>query len=850
MSESLVTPGAGIRIHQLDGWTVSAVSGPVPEGVGAAPFAASVPGYVHTDLFRAGLIADPFDGANEEDQQWIGDTQWRYETGFTWSDDGAHRHDLVAEGLDTLATIELNGVVVGRTENQHRSYRIDLRGALAEGENRLRITFDAPVPAAVRRAEEHGLLPHVNHHPYNTLRKMAANFGWDWGIDVATSGIWKPIRIESWSGVRIASVRPLVDVEGSTGILSAHVELEWEEPRHVARATAESAGSRAEAVEEALVVVRVADREERVSVPAGQRSALAVVEVPDVALWWPLGHGEQPLYDVDVDVSLSEDSAPRSDRSDTWHGRIGFRTVTLDTAADEEGAPFVVRVNGEPVVVRGANWIPDHAFVTEIDSARYARRVTDAVEANVNLLRVWGGGIYESGDFYSECDRRGVLVWQDFLFACAAYAEESWLGDEVVAEAREAITRLSSHPSLVVWNGCNENIWGYVDWGWRPKIGDRTWGNGYYRDLLPTLISELDPTRPYSPGSPYSFSEYIHPNDPANGTMHIWDVWNQRDYTVYRDYAPRFVSEFGFQGPPAWSTLTRVVHDEPLDPYGRQMLVHQKAQDGNLKLERGLGSHLPLPSTIEDWHWATQLNQANAVRFGIEHFRSLTPHNMGTIVWQLNDNWPVVSWAAVDFDEHRKPLWYALREAYRPRLATIQPRDGGLALILANDHAGSWLGSALVQRIAFSGQVHAEFAVDVEVGARGAATVPLPAEAISFEDARSELIAVRFPEDSGFATAVWNPVEGVEQRLSGDAFEAGASRTDDGYLIVVQATQYTRDVFLQVDRVDPAARIDEGLVTLLPGQSAEFHVHSTVDVDPSAFAVRPVLRTLNDLVAG
>ena len=429
-----------------------------------------------------------------------------------------------------------------------------------------------------------------------------------------------------------------------------------------------------------------------------------MLRVPDVERWWPIGHGAQPLYEVRVSATELA-SEPGSRTPSTWTGRVGFRTVELSIDPDDAGTPFEIRVNGETVQVRGANWIPDHAFLTEIDADRYRRRIADAVDANMNLLRVWGGGIYESEEFYARCDELGVLVWQDFLFACAAYAEEDWLATEVEAEAREAITRLSAHPALVIWNGNNENIWGYVQWGWRPLLAGRTWGNGYYRELFPSLLAELDPTRPYSPGSPFSFTDYLHPNDENNGTMHIWDVWNERDYTGYRAYSPRFVSEFGFQGPPAWSTLTRVVHDDPLDPYGAEMLVHQKAEDGNLKLEKGMRGHLPEPATIEDWHFATQLNQAAAVRFGIEHFRSLAPHNTGSIVWQLGDNWPVVSWAAVDFDEHRKPLWYALRNAYRPRLATIQPRDGGLALILLNDTPEQWAGPITVSRLAFDGTV-------------------------------------------------------------------------------------------------------------------------------------------------
>jgi len=821
-----------------DGWTLTPVSGP---GVGllpAAPVAAAVPGEVHLDLLRSGLIADPFDGGNEAAQQWIGDTSWRYETRFAWHADGAERHDLVAYGLDTVATIELNGTVVGRTENQHRSYRFDVRELLAEGDNHLVVTFAAPVPETLARAERHGRLPHTRHHEFNQLRKMACAFGWDWGIDVAGAGIWRPIGIDSWSGVRVASVRPLVDVADGTGVLTAHVEIE--------RAAAASSVP----VE---VAVTVGGQAASAVVVPGTSVATVVVTVPAARLWWPTGHGAQPLYDVTVTAGDA-----------VWTGRVGFRTVAVDTAPDAAGNRFELRVNGERVLVRGVNWIPDHAFLTQVDRDRYARRLRDAVEANVNLVRVWGGGIYESGDFYDLADELGLLVWQDFPFACAAYAEEEYLRAEVEAEAREQVTRLSPHPSLVIWNGSNENIWGWADWGWRAKVGPRTWGDGYYRELLPRLLAELDGTRFYSPSSPYSFGDYLHPNDPRNGTSHIWDVWNQRDYTAYRDYKPRFVAEFGFQGPPAWSTLMSVVHDAPLDAYGRDMLVHQKASHGNEKLERGRGGHLPPGSSIEHWHWATQLNQAHAIRFGVEHLRSLTPHNTGMIVWQLNDNWPVISWAAVDFHEHRKPLWHALRAAYAPRLATLQPRpsqvaiDGAfegvapvcdrIALVLVNDTAADFEGAVTVNRQDFRGGLLASAVITARVPARGTASYELPAAVADFGDAAGELIAARVPEGSGFADAILDGADVARQRLDPAALTASAAAVDGGYQVTVTAGSYARDIFLQADRVDPAAVVDRGLVSLLAGETAVFRIASRAEADPEAFLAPWVLSSANALL--
>ncbi|MCL2595918.1 MAG: glycoside hydrolase family 2 protein, partial [Promicromonosporaceae bacterium] len=544
-----------------DGWRLTAVSGPVPDSLKralAGRIPATVPGEAHLDLLAAGLIADPFDGDNEAAQQWIGDTTWRYETTFEWIPAGEPaettrmRHDLLACGLDTVAAVELNGHLVGRTQNQHRSYRWDVRPYLREGTNNLAVTFAAPVPEAKRRADTFGALPRVNHHEYNQLRKMACSFGWDWGIDVAGAGIWKPLGLDSWAGARIASVRPLVDVEGADGILRCHIEIERATENDIPvtlTLTPPQVGSTSSTT---------APLATSAIIPAGKNSTTIEVRVPNVALWWPRGHGAQSRYELTISLLAAT----------TWRGRIGFRTVTVDTTADEQGAPFNVIVNGKLIAIRGANWIPDHAFLTRITRERYARGISDAVAANMNLLRVWGGGSYELAEFYDLADEAGLLIWQDFPFACAAYPEDDDTAAEIEAEAREHIVRLSPHPSLIIWCGNNENTWGFVDWGWGGTLAGRGWGDRYYSDLLPSLLAELDPTRFYTPASPYSFGDYRHPNDFRYGLSHSWEPWNRLPYGEYRNISARFISEFGWQGPPAWATLISVVHDEPLNPFG------------------------------------------------------------------------------------------------------------------------------------------------------------------------------------------------------------------------------------------------------------------------------------------
>src|SRR6266540_3838995 len=351
------------ELHQ--GWTVTAAGGPVPAHVVGREYPAVVPGVVHTDLLAAGAIPDPYIGTNEHTLAWIGRSRWRYELRFDWTSDSAARHDLACDGLDTSASVTLNGVLLGRVANQHRRHRFNLRDALTAGSNHLAIEFDSSLEVVEAMAQRLGRRPQVYPHPYAMLRKSACNFGWDWGPELVTAGIWRAIAIESWSGSRIDAVRPSARADGAVTI-AVDLERDSDEPVEV----------RYELV---------------VSTPDDYRSM-----------------------------------------------RVGFRTVEVDATPDADGVPFQLRVNGVPVFVRGANWIPDDAFPSRLDRARYARRIADATDAHVNLLRVWGGGVYESDDFYELCDEHGVMVWQDFLFACAAYPEEEPLWSEVAAEAGDA----------------------------------------------------------------------------------------------------------------------------------------------------------------------------------------------------------------------------------------------------------------------------------------------------------------------------------------------------------------------------------------------------------------------------
>lgn len=410
------------------------------------------------------------------------------------------------------------------------------------------------------------------------------------------------------------------------------------------------------------------------------------------------------------------------------------------------------------------------------------------------------------------------------------------------------MTRLAGHPSLVLWTGNNENIWGWHDWEWQERLAGRTWGRGFYLDLLPRVVDELDPTRPYWPGSPWSGTEAIHPNDPAHGTTHIWDVWNTDDYTKYREYVPRFVAEFGYQAPPAYATLRRALSDEPLAHDSPGMTHHQKAADGDAKLQRGLDAHLPAPADFDDWHYLTQLNQARAIQLGVEHFRSHRDVCSGTIVWQLNDCWPVTSWAAVDGDGRRKPLWYALRRAYADRLLTVQPRDGGLALVAVNETGTPWRAPVTVTRSTLHGEPRAKTSYRLDVPAYAAVTLPLPADLAVAEEERRELLVAEAGDSA--ERALWFFAEDRDAHWPAARYEATVEEVEGGQRVRVTAQTVLRDLTLFPDRLDPAAEVDAALVTVLPGESVTFTVTGGAPLDPAELTSRPVLRCVNDLVDG
>ena len=822
-----------------EGWSLEAAGGQpaidLPAGLPA-----EVPGSVHTDLLRAGLIPDPYLDANEAKLSWMHHMDWRYQSVLQLDPaDAGERVDLVFEGIDTIGTVALEGQELGRTANMHRSYRFDVREYADGKPRRLAVTLASATAYAQAQRERLGDRPSAYHPvPFNFIRKMACSFGWDWGPDLRTAGLYKPVLVHRWKVARLAQVRPLVTVDAAgTGQIEVQVDVQ--------RSGLQEPG-------ELELAASILGASATVRIPAHSSQATLSLAVPQAPLWWPAGYGAQPLHELQVALGEPEGTQPL----DHWARRVGFRTIELDTSEDEHGTAFLLKVNGQPVFIKGANWIPDDHLLTRITRERIERRLDQALGANLNLLRVWGGGIYESEDFYTACSERGLLVWQDFLLACAAYPEEEPFTQELAAEARENVVRLMPHPSLAIWNGGNENVWGHEDWEWKQALDGRSWGGYFAHEMLREIVAELDPTRPYCDNSPYTphrAASELHPNHPDHGTHHQWEVWNRIDYLQYRSDIPRFCSEFGFQGPPTWRTLGDWVHNSDGGPLAQSpdpsrdpvFLVHQKADDGNAKLERGLAAHLGVPADFEHWHWATQLNQARAVRYAIEHYRSWWPRTAGAIVWQLNDCWPVTSWAAVDSEERPKPLWHALRLANAPRMLSFGERDGQLHLSLVNDHAEPWASTLSLSLQGFDGKPRHSVEQRVLVPARSVQSVSIDPALCAPGQVRNEVLVATVGQEH--AVHLFAP--DVELSLDPAPLRGVVRELADGYEVRVSALSLALDATLLVDRVHPEASVEQGLVSLPAGAEASFVVRCPPLADPQQLLSPSVLRTANDLRA-
>ena len=634
-----------------------------------------VPSVVQQSLYENGVIPHPYLGTVENQLLWISDHVWDYALRFDVDERLLEKEfvELVFEGLDTYADISLNGYELISTDNQFREWKVDVKRYLKEKGNLLEVHFTGYDSVMTDLYEQ--VLP-VLPEKYAVSRKAPYQHGWDWAPKYKNVGIWKPVKLMGWDEARLESayvVTKVADTERAELMLHLNYESDGEDNAEVILEVGPSTDSGT------LTLSHLESRS--LSLSKGRQHTVLPISIDNPQLWWPNEMGEQPLYDFEVVLK-------KDDRVlDTKKFKTGIRTFEMVDEPDSIGRAFYFKVNGVPMYAKGANYVPEEMIETWINADNTLKLLRMAKDAHFNMLRVWGGGIYPSDDFFNICDSLGILVWQDFMYAGSMYPGDVTFLDNARIEAEEQIRRLASHPSLALWCGGNEISEGYYNWGWQKSLGwseedDQAIKEGYdqlFKGILPWAVEIYDGTRPYWPSSPSK--GWGRPESLTEGDVHYWGVWwGEQPYEMYREKVGRFNSEYGYQSYPDYSTLQKIAQGKALSKDAKVIAAHQKHPRGTRQIDDFIKRYYPNvhPKNFEEYVHLSQLSQAYGMEIAIEAHRTAKPYNMGTLYWQLNDAWPVVSWSSIDYYGNPKVFYERLKTLYAPVLLSLDRKDYGV----------------------------------------------------------------------------------------------------------------------------------------------------------------------------
>ena len=686
-------------------------------------YPATVPGTVHTDLMAAGVIEDPFPGFGERAVQWVDKEDWIYRRSFDAPAEllSCPCVELCFDGLDTYADVSLNGVRLLSADNMFRRWRVRVDGVLKPEGNELEVYFHSPVKVDMPKWEAYP----VHYDPGNDqsfngglldrkisifARKAGYHYGWDWGPRIVTSGIWRDVRLEGWGGARISDVFcRVLKADKKLAELEVRLEIEASEAVGGARVAISAPGVGGTALS--------------CDLQPGLNSFAVPLKIRKPRLWWPAGLGEQYLYDFRADLSSG---AKVLDSRDV---EVSVRTVSLERKDDEVGRSFRFIVNGVPVFMKGANYIPNDIFLPRVGPDEYGRVVADAAEAGMNMLRVWGGGVYEDDLFYSLCDRAGILIWQDFMFSCSIYPYEGAFRESVLAEAEDNVRRLRNHPCIALWCGNNECSEMWYGWGVQTgkpfdKTAQEQYNLQYYKDLS-EVVARLSPGTDYSPTSPWS-PEDGRNMDPMMGDFHYWTPWAQRiPSTEFERHHSRFYSEYGFQSFAGMETVRQFAPDESdWDEGSEMMMFHQRGGTmANRRMMNKLIDEYYMPDSFEEKVYLSQIAQGDIIRRAVESHRRDKPLCWGSLVWQINDCWPVASWSGRDWYGTWKPMHYYLRDAYRDILPSAAVLDDRVEVWLVSDRQAAASGRLEITFEDFAGRCVLAGGRRVKIPANGSVCV-------------------------------------------------------------------------------------------------------------------------------
>ncbi|MCC6462104.1 MAG: glycoside hydrolase family 2 protein [Saprospiraceae bacterium] len=790
-----------------------------------------MPVSVHTALLQAGQIEDPYYRDNEEKVQWIEQEDWEFQCSFTIDEATFQRKhiELVFKGLDTYAHVYLNDSLILETDNMFRTWKADIKKYALAGANKLHVYFESPVKKV---AADWAALGYELPGGVRTMsRKAQFHYGWDWGPRLVGCGILKLPELLSWDdfilenlyitpqrlsekeAVMVARFRYRSDFEGPVTLLFREGKRKSVEDRKFYPGVHED-------------------------------SVTYTVENP--RLWWCNGMGEPYLYDFSVEVKRNGHSLEKVDV------RSGIRTIELVTDPDPSGKSFYFKLNGKPIFAKGANYIPQDMFQDRVSPEHYKRLLDDATAANMNMLRVWGGGIYEDELFYQFCDARGILVWQDFMYACAMYPGNGKFLKTAAAEAFDQLERLRQHPCIALWCGNNENNEAWHHWGWQMQFNEaqrtQIWRDyrTLFNDILPTYVSNYGGGVPYWESSP-QFGRG-NPKSNVEGDSHYWGVWHDEEpFEVFDKKVPRFMSEYGFQSFPDWATLEACTQPEDRELESKVMLNHQKHPRGNTLIAEYLKRDFRIPKNFEDFVSLSQVLQAEGMRRGIEAHRRNKPYCMGTLYWQLNDVWPVASWSSIDYYGRWKALHYYVRNVYRPVVALPIVEDDILKIYASSDLPADTTLTLQVRTLSFEGQKLND------VTLAGLVVHPDSSRMI-WQGYLKTMLGKHKPEDAVVEIVLKNADgKNLHRRLfyltpirklalPRTTVNLQVTQVNDGYQITLQSPKLAKNVCLSTAT---EGRFSDNYFDLLPDERKTilFKTDRILDTPQSAFQVKHIQQT-------
>ena len=758
---------------------------------------ATVPGNVHSDLLDHQLIEDPFIGDNEKKVQWVSETDWEYKTTFSIDEETLQKKniELNFEGLDTYASVFLNDSLILKTNNAFREWNLDVK-VLLKLTNEFKIRFEST--SKFEETEKEKLNYQLPEGERIFTRKAQFQYGWDWGPKLNTLGIWKPIKLTASNDGKINDVY-VRQIELNDALAKLILQVEF--------ANSKTDGYTFDVfVNDSLVAI---------SQDGFQYSPHSIpFEIKNPKRWWPHNLGEPYLYDIKVFVKDNDIIL------DSITVKKGLRTINLIAEKDSIGESFYFKVNDAPVYAKGANYIPQNSLQNKVADSHYQKLLDDVVKANMNMLRVWGGGIYENDIFYDLCDEKGILVWQDFMFACAMYPGDKDFLNNVAQEAEDNLKRLSNHASIALWCGNNENSEGWNRWGWQTgrseEEKDEIWSNylKVFDSILPNAVAKFTDIDYWESSPKYGRG---NPKYKTEGDAHDWWIWHDAyPFEHLEDNVPRFMSEFGFQSLPSYETIKYINQNDSVEITSEGFKNHQKHVRGFELIEEYMKRDFPMPTNAEDYVYMSQLLQAYGITKGIEAQRRSKPYNMGTLFWQLNDCWPSVSWSSIDYSGNWKALHYKAKQSFNNFLISSKVESDVVKTWIVNDYMTQKKGELNLKLIDFNGETIWDNSIIVEVDANSSEIkYELDTNVLDFN--KDEVVFVSKFNDY---TSYFYFGKPKDLKLKKAKITNTITKTKDGFSIELISDSFQKDVFLFTDA---KGHFTDNYFSMLPNTNYTIH---------------------------